>query len=133
MEIVTAAINKSLFDYAEATCQSFLIRLGSSCCVKTPTARSVWSGGVYTDDLVSRRWVKNTEEDVSERVRGGLGRHGGQLDSVSPCWRIHTIRGTSHARDARRHNQTPASDELIQEKCLMLYLLSALIPSSGCV
>lgn len=33
MEIVTVAVNKSLFDYAEAACQSFLIHLGSSCCI----------------------------------------------------------------------------------------------------
>lgn len=62
MEIATAAVNKSLFDYAEAACQSFLIHLGSSCCI------SPHSTGGGADDLVSRRWVEKTEEDVSGRV-----------------------------------------------------------------
>lgn len=90
MKIATAAVNKSLFDYAEATCQSFLIHLGSSCCINLHSTGGRWV--IWW----CRRWVENMEEDVSERVWGGVGRHGGPLDFITSRWQIHTIRGTSH-------------------------------------
>lgn len=80
-------------------------RVFDSSLLQLPRRRHRWGRG---GRLVPRRWTANTEEDVSgTSVRRG-GRRGGQLDSVSTRWRIHTIRGTSHAEAVDvRHNQTP--------------------------
>ena len=127
MEIATAAINKSLFDYVWLCRGNTSVIFDSSWLQllhKPPQNRG------KADDLVLRRCVENAEEDVSERVWGGVGRRGGQLDSVSSCWKIHIIWGTSHTKSMRR---PPPHMSWSRRSVWTRYLESASIPSAKCV
>lgn len=67
MEIATAAVNKSLFDYAEAACQSFLIHLGSSCCISPhSTGGGGWGGQMIWCRGGGWRRRRRTCRDVCE-------------------------------------------------------------------